>query len=195
MESTSSRKQEPILLYQVWDHCSVGRKIIHLTHNRLCSFQKYELSPFCLKVRWALQLKGVPYQVENLSVHENIRKITGNAMGKVPVIRHGSPRPKTLSDSSDIILWLEDHHPSPSLYANDTTSKVCGLETSLQLNRARRPIHSWCINPSRRFAIFSRIGQMKVFRFVRCEFGWKLQKIDNLSKRKPLKQNTWLFER
>src|SRR6185503_8362019 len=69
-------------------------------------------SPFCLKARICLQLKGVSYRRVTLTVGRirELRRL--NPLGKVPVlVEHG----EVIADSSRIARHLEAHHPAPAL--------------------------------------------------------------------------------
>ena len=75
---------------------------------------QYELSPFCDKVRRVLNLKGIAYRTQDISILDTLRgrlkKLSPTA--KVPVLVIDG---ETLSDSTDIIHWLETRYPEPRL--------------------------------------------------------------------------------
>ena len=74
----------------------------------------YDLSdsPFCLKARICLQLKGVPFRRVTLTVgrRRELRRL--NPLGKVPVLVQAGD---TVIDSSRIARHLEARHPDPPL--------------------------------------------------------------------------------
>ena len=74
----------------------------------------YDLSdsPFCLKARICLQLKGVPFRRVALTLGRmrELRRL--NPLGKVPVLVQGD---MVVADSSRIARHLEEHHPAPML--------------------------------------------------------------------------------
>jgi glutathione S-transferase len=69
-------------------------------------------SPFCLKARICLQLKGVPFRRVGLTVglRRELRRL--NPLGKVPVLVEGGD---VVVDSSRIARYLEERHPEPAL--------------------------------------------------------------------------------
>jgi len=74
----------------------------------------YDLSdsPFCLKARICLQLKGVPFRRVTLTVGRlrELRRL--NPLGKVPVLVQAGD---AVADSSRIARYLEAQHPEPPL--------------------------------------------------------------------------------
>lgn len=74
----------------------------------------YDLSdsPFCLKARICLQLKGVPFRRVTLTVGRmrELRRL--NPLGQVPVLVEGGV---PIADSSRIARHLETRHPEPAL--------------------------------------------------------------------------------
>ena len=83
----------------------------------------YDLSdsPFCMKARICLHLKGVPYRTVTLTVgrHRELRRL--NPLGKVPVLVHGA---EVIADSSRIARWAEDHYPDPALIPTDPEARA-----------------------------------------------------------------------
>jgi len=69
-------------------------------------------SPFCLKARICLQLKGVPFRRVTLTVGRvrELRRL--NPLGEVPVLVQGA---EVIPDSSRIARFLEAAHPAPQL--------------------------------------------------------------------------------
>jgi glutathione S-transferase len=69
-------------------------------------------SPFCLKARICLQLKGVAFRRVTLTVGRmrELRRL--NPLGKVPVLVEGGT---AIADSSRIARHLEAQHPEPAL--------------------------------------------------------------------------------
>lgn len=73
-------------------------------------------SPFCLKVRICLQLKGVPFRSVTVTLGRarELRRL--NPLGKVPVLVHGTT---VIADSSRIARHLEAHYPDPAIVPAD----------------------------------------------------------------------------
>eukprot|EP01090_Pellita_catalonica_P009655 TRINITY_DN2077_c0_g2_i1.p1 TRINITY_DN2077_c0_g2~~TRINITY_DN2077_c0_g2_i1.p1 ORF type:complete len:253 (-),score=40.48 TRINITY_DN2077_c0_g2_i1:96-854(-) len=90
---------------------------------------QYEISPFCEKIRMLLNYKGIKFEVVNIPVTANIRKVTGSPIGQVPVVDI-SPK-KKLADSVHIARYVEKHFPTPPVYPSDPKMQAFGhiLET------------------------------------------------------------------
>lgn len=68
-------------------------------------------SPFARKVRMVLRFKGLQYRsVDALALNEHGRLVDVNPRAEVPVLVDGSV---TVSDSADIVSYLEDRFPNP----------------------------------------------------------------------------------
>ncbi len=79
-------------------------------------------SPFCVKVHYALRYKHLPFEVVNLATPGQSKKL--NSRGKLPVLTYdGTP----IGDSTDIIRFLEEHHPEPRLYPQDPRARANAL--------------------------------------------------------------------
>jgi len=89
------------------------------------AYRLYDLldSPFCMKARICLALKGVPYErvVLTLSRLGELRRL--NPLAKVPVlVANGTPTP----DSSAIARLLEERFPRPALIPKDPSARAYG---------------------------------------------------------------------
>jgi glutathione S-transferase len=83
-----------------------------MTSVRLYSQQ---LNPFSEKVACALALKGVAYRRVEVTDSDEIAELSSES-GLLPVLEMGGRR---LAESPAILAWLEEEHPTPSLYAED----------------------------------------------------------------------------
>ncbi len=73
-------------------------------------------SPFARKVRMALQLKGLDYEsIDALALREHDRLSGVNPRAEVPVLVDDG---LAISDSADIVSYLEDRYPTPALLAD-----------------------------------------------------------------------------
>ncbi|TMB03389.1 MAG: glutathione S-transferase family protein [Deltaproteobacteria bacterium] len=83
----------------------------------------YDLSdsPFCMKARICLHLKGVPYRTVTVTVgrRRELRRL--NPLGQVPVLVHGA---EVIADSSAIARWAEAHYPDPALIPTDPEARA-----------------------------------------------------------------------
>jgi glutathione S-transferase len=80
------------------------------------------VSPFCVKVNWALRYKRLKYEVKNFTNPMDVRK--ENPRTKVPVLAYDG---KNIADSTDIIAFLEKNHPEPRLYPADEATRSRAL--------------------------------------------------------------------
>eukprot|EP01102_Stenamoeba_stenopodia_P001286 TRINITY_DN11112_c0_g1_i1.p1 TRINITY_DN11112_c0_g1~~TRINITY_DN11112_c0_g1_i1.p1 ORF type:complete len:285 (-),score=57.98 TRINITY_DN11112_c0_g1_i1:186-935(-) len=81
---------------------------------------QFEQSPFCDKIRRVLNYKGVQYDIEEVGLMSNLKKI--HPQGKVPVleIEDGT----RIADSTDIALFIEKRYPEPPLYPRNARDKA-----------------------------------------------------------------------
>jgi len=78
---------------------------------------QFAYSPYCVKVRYCLEFKQIPYKVVELTplIHSSFsQRFSGQR--KVPYIQH---QDKIIADSSAIALYLEEYSPSPALFPAD----------------------------------------------------------------------------
>jgi glutathione S-transferase len=75
---------------------------------------QFPISHYCEKVRWLLDVKGLPYTLKNLmpGLHRGVAKRLAKGSGTLPVLVDGSV---ALGDSTEIALHLERTYPSPAL--------------------------------------------------------------------------------
>ncbi len=78
-------------------------------------------SPFCLKARICLNLKGVPFRRVTVTVGRarELRRL--NPLGKVPVLVQGT---EVIVDSSRIARHLDAAHPEPALLPSDPSARA-----------------------------------------------------------------------
>ena len=137
----------------------------------------YDLSdsPFCLKARICLNLKGVSFRRVTLTVgrRRELRRL--NPLGKVPVLVHGSD---VVADSTAIALHLEGRVPHPSLIPPDAAARAyCGLledwadESLYFLVGAFK----W-LNPVNRTAALENTANELAGRWPRVLVGWAVRR-------------------
>ena len=66
----------------------------------------------CIKVRVALGLKNLPYEIENIKPMDRSGVIHVSGQGLVPVLVDGD---KAVADSTAILLYLDERYPQPPL--------------------------------------------------------------------------------
>ena len=75
---------------------------------------QFEISPFCDKIRRVLNVKGLDYETREVSMADTVTDLKRkNPAGKVPFIEYDD---RTIADSTEIARYLEEKHPSPSLF-------------------------------------------------------------------------------
>lgn len=83
----------------------------------MITLYQFEISPFCDKVRRILNVKRVPYTIEEVPPTKTlsvVRKL--NPAGKLPFLVEGAT---VVADSTDIAYWLEARYPEPRLVPED----------------------------------------------------------------------------
>jgi len=73
-------------------------------------------SPFCLKVRAALDFKGIDYRRINIQGPGFARFHRRSPTGQVPALEVDGT---VVTDSTEILYWLDSHHPEPALWPSD----------------------------------------------------------------------------
>jgi glutathione S-transferase len=82
-------------------------------------------SPFCLKARICLQLKGVAFRRVTVTLRRRRELKRLNPLGKVPVLVHGDA---VVTDSTAIAHHLEARTPDPPLVPRDPAARAyCAL--------------------------------------------------------------------
>lgn len=83
----------------------------------MLTLYQFEISPFCDKIRRILNVKNVPYAIEEVPPTKTlsvVRKL--NPAGKLPfLVADGT----VVADSTDIAYWLEERYPEPRLVPED----------------------------------------------------------------------------
>lgn len=84
----------------------------------MITLYQYEVSPFCDKVRRVLNVKGVGYQVEEVTILDTLkgRLKQLSPAAKLPVLDIDDER---IVDSTDIVRFLEARFPEPRLIPVD----------------------------------------------------------------------------
>lgn len=102
------------------------------------------ISHYNEKVRWALDLKGVPHRRRALvpGIHRFVSRRHGG-VGTTPLLVDDAAG-KHLGDSTDILQYLESLHPEPRLYPDDPELRRRALEIEDALDRsAGRSVRSY----------------------------------------------------
>lgn len=79
---------------------------------------QFPISHYCEKARWTLDLKGLPYRLENLAPGLHLLKTRkmGASASSVPILRHQG---RYIQGSDAIIDYLDQASIGPSLTPND----------------------------------------------------------------------------
>lgn len=98
---------------------------------------QFPISHYSEKVRWALDYKGVDYQLRNHLPGLHVKKIRKMASRtSVPVLQHGD---KAIQGSADIINYLEDRFPERPLTPSDQKQRSAALEWERYCDREIGP--------------------------------------------------------
>ncbi len=94
------------------------------------TLHQFPQSHYCIRIRWLLNLKKVPFEVKNytrLTLGE-LEKLT-NGWRMVPVLEWGS---EIITDSPKIARFIEAKIPTPSIYPPPASAALCDM------------INCWC---------------------------------------------------
>jgi len=90
--------------------------------STMITLYQFEISPFCDKIRRVLNVKRVPYRIEEVPPSKTlsvVRKL--NPAGKLPFIVDDG---RVVADSTDIAWYLEERHPEPKLVPDDPRERA-----------------------------------------------------------------------
>ena len=90
----------------------------------MLTLYELELSPFSDKVRRILQFKGIPFRSEAWPINDYARRKKLHHAAKLPVISHDG---RTIGDSTQIALYLEQRFPEPALLPSDAAERALCL--------------------------------------------------------------------
>jgi glutathione S-transferase len=88
----------------------------------MITLYQFEVSPFCDKVRRFLNVKRVPYRIEEVPPSKAlsvVRKL--NPAGKLPCLTDDG---RFVADSTDIAYYLEERHPEPRLIPDEPRARA-----------------------------------------------------------------------
>jgi glutathione S-transferase len=74
----------------------------------------------CVKVRVALAIKKLPYELENIRPMDRSGVIRVSGQGLVPVLVDGE---KAVADSTAILVYLDERYPEPALIPRDAEAR------------------------------------------------------------------------
>lgn len=89
----------------------------------MITLYQYELSPFCDKIRRILNVKGVEYKIEEVTMMDTLKGRTKklSPVAKLPIIDDDM---HVVWDSTDIALYLEEKYPQNPLIPSDPKLKA-----------------------------------------------------------------------
>jgi glutathione S-transferase len=76
-------------------------------------------SPFCMKIHWALAYKRLPF--DPVTMADRAAVVALNPRAKLPALKYGD---NIVSDSTDIMRFIEERHPEPRLYPSDPAARA-----------------------------------------------------------------------
>jgi len=88
----------------------------------MLTLYQFEISPFCDKVRRVLNVKRVPYAIEEVPPSKTLGVVRKhNPAGKLPFILDDG---RLVADSTDIVHYLEERWPEPRLVPDDARTRA-----------------------------------------------------------------------
>ncbi len=129
----------------------------------------------CVKVRVALRMKGLAYEVEDIPPTDRTAVVRASGQGLVPVLVDG---PRCVVGSTAILLYLEEKFPEPPLLPKDPKLRADCLILADWADRAfmaasRRIVY---------FNVLSETGTLGGMFFPRSS-GWKRRIQELIAKR------------
>jgi glutathione S-transferase len=79
------------------------------------------ISHNCLKVRVALEFKGLAYETQDIAPMDRAAVVAASGQGLVPVLLDGG---RAYADSTQILLHLEQRYPDPPLVPKDPAARA-----------------------------------------------------------------------
>jgi glutathione S-transferase len=88
----------------------------------MITLYQFEISPFCDKVRRILNVKRVPYRIEEVPPSKTITTVRRlNPAGKLPFILDDG---RMVADSTDIAHYLDERYPEPRLIPDEPRTRA-----------------------------------------------------------------------
>ncbi|MEW6272047.1 MAG: glutathione S-transferase family protein [Thermodesulfobacteriota bacterium] len=88
----------------------------------MLTLYQFEISPFCDKVRRILNVKRVPYRIEEVPPSKTLTVVRRhNAAGKLPLLIDEG---RVVADSTDIAHYLEQRFPEPPLVPEEPRQRA-----------------------------------------------------------------------
>ncbi|HYX37415.1 MAG TPA: maleylacetoacetate isomerase [Oligoflexus sp.] len=95
------------------------------------------------RVRWALALKGLPYESVAVNLLKSEQRsdeyLALNPTGQVPMLKVGD---RTVSESMAIIEWLEETYPYEPLLPKDPWDKALVREVTMMVVAGMQPLQN-----------------------------------------------------
>lgn len=109
----------------------------------MLTLYNYYRSSASFRVRIALNIKGLAYENKRVHLVKNDQTaqefLTINPQGLVPVLQDGD---KIINQSLSIIDYLEDNHPTPSLFPKDSYQKALARSFALMIAADMHPLNN-----------------------------------------------------
>jgi glutathione S-transferase len=130
----------------------------------------------CVKVRIALERKGIAHEIENIAPMDRSAVFRRSNQGLVPVLEDGD---RVISDSTRILLYLEETHPIPSLLPADPARRAECLVLEDWADRALMAV-------SRRIAYFNVLATTGLLgsMFFPEASGWRRTVLEKVARRR-----------
>lgn len=102
---------------------------------------QFPQSHFCIRLRWALALKGIAFEVRNYRLTEldQIAQLTGGYR-RVPVLQWNE---HIVCDSPVIARFIEKQVPSPTIYPGSASAALCDVVNGWADSRVMLTAAKW----------------------------------------------------
>ncbi|KAG4378260.1 hypothetical protein GLYMA_17G003200v4 [Glycine max] len=102
----------------------------------------YWISSCSFRVRFALNLKGLPYDYLAVTSFSDPEFLKLNPIGFVPVLVDGD---SVIVDSLAIIMYLEDKYPDPPLLPRDIHQRAINFQAATIVSSSIQPFQNYTV--------------------------------------------------
>ncbi|BAT77269.1 hypothetical protein VIGAN_01536800 [Vigna angularis var. angularis] len=111
------------------------------TENKLKLYSHW-ISSCSFRVRFALNLKGLPYDYQIVTTFSEPEFLKLNPIGFVPVLVDGD---SVIADSFAIIMYLEDKYPHPPLLPHDILKRAINFQAVTIVSSSIQPFQNYTV--------------------------------------------------
>ncbi|XP_027919237.1 glutathione S-transferase 2-like isoform X4 [Vigna unguiculata] len=111
------------------------------SENKLKLYSHW-ISSCSFRVRFALNIKGLPYDYQTVTTFSEPEFLKHNPIGFVPVLVDGD---SVIFDSFAIIMYLEDKYPHPPLLPHDILKRAINFQAVTIVSSSIQPFQNYTV--------------------------------------------------